>query len=81
MFETFRNALAAAVIDPPESLVLKVARSITPKDAPIVAAALQAQAQYLATYDRKHLLSQKELIKSHFGITVALPDEVIGQMG
>src|SRR3990172_12129627 len=70
-FERFRSALSAAITDPPVSLVLQVAEVVIPKDAPIVAAAIAAQARYLATYDRKHLLQKKEEIKAHYGLIVA----------
>ena len=47
------------------------------KDAPIVAAAVHAGAHYLATYDRRHLLSQAEQIRAHFRIATMTPDEVL----
>ncbi len=64
-------------VDPSESFVREVARSVEPKDAPIVAAAVQAQADFLATWDRKHLLSQKEQIEAAFPITIVTPDRVL----
>ena len=80
-FEIFRAALSAAITDPPVSSVLQVAQVVIPKDAPIVAAAIAAQATYLATYDRKHLLQKKEEIKAHYGLIVATPDEVLAAEG
>lgn len=76
-FEVFRQALPAQHGDPPKSLVLRVARVVELKDAPIVAAALRARAHQVATYDRKHLLSQREQIQTPFGIIVATPDEIL----
>jgi predicted nucleic acid-binding protein len=76
-FEGFRAALTAAVVDPPVALVRRVAGVVAPKDAPIVAAALEAGAAYLASYDRKHLLRQREAIKAEFGLIVATPDEIL----
>jgi predicted nucleic acid-binding protein len=62
----------------PSGLVITVAQTIAAKDAPIVAAALAAQADYLASYDRKHLLSQAAQIQSSFHLTVTTPDRIIG---
>lgn len=76
-FQVLREALAGEYCDPSSPLVLNVARIVVLKDAPIVAAALHAEADYLATYDWKHLLSQKESIKTNFGIIVATPDEIL----
>ncbi len=64
-------------VEPVNAVVLKVAKIIEAKDAPIVAAAIAAQAEYLATYDRKHLLVKKTEIKGTFGIIVATPDEIL----
>jgi predicted nucleic acid-binding protein len=63
--------------DPPGALILAVARVIEPKDAPIVAGAISAGADFLATYDRAHLLTQAELIHDHFGLEVATPHDVL----
>ena len=61
------------MIDPPPSLIDDIAKNVEPKDAPIVAAAVAAQADYLVTYDRHHLLSQAEVIRRHYGIEVVVP--------
>ncbi|MCL5960603.1 MAG: PIN domain-containing protein [Chloroflexi bacterium] len=79
-FHLLRESLPVEVTNPPKTLVLRVAKSVTPKDAPIVAAALKAGAQYLATYDQRHLLSQKEAVKADFGIIVATPDEILKRL-
>ncbi|TAK33909.1 MAG: PIN domain-containing protein [Chloroflexota bacterium] len=76
-FEVFQATLLAAIIDPAPALVLEVAEVVNPKDAPIVAAAIAAQATYLATYDRKHLLGKKDEINTSFGLLVAIPDDVL----
>jgi predicted nucleic acid-binding protein len=47
------------------------------KDAPIIAAARAAQASFVATYDRKDLLSSRQEILAAFGVTVATPDEIL----
>ena len=64
-------------VDPPPSLVRRVAAEIALKDAPIVAGALHASARFLATYDRKHLLSHAVSIDAKFGIVVSTPNEIL----
>lgn len=78
-FARLRPLLEPFVVDPPAALVQRVAERIEPKDAPIVAAALAAGALYLATYDRRHLLSQAALIQATYHLTVATPDQILGQ--
>ena len=68
------------VIDPPPRLIRQVAIDIALKDAPIVAGARHAGAKFVATYDRKHLLSQATLIQARFGIIVGTPEFVLGSV-
>ncbi len=76
-FYDFRESLLAKSVKPTQIQVLEAAKQIEPKDAPIIAGAIQAKADFLATYDRKHLLQQKEKIKSIFHLLVVTPDEVV----
>ncbi|MBI2305301.1 MAG: PIN domain-containing protein [Chloroflexi bacterium] len=76
-FQLLREVLDVDVSVPSKSLVLRVANVVKLKDAPIVAGAIRARAEYLATYDRKHLLSPKEAIKMRFGIIAATPDDIL----
>jgi predicted nucleic acid-binding protein len=46
------------------------------KDAPIIAAARKAQAEYLVTYDRKHLIDPPEVAEKS-GLTIVTPDVVV----
>lgn len=64
-------------VTPTQAAVEQAAETIELKDAAIVAAAVAAQAKYLATYDRKHLLAKKAEIQETFSIVVATPDEII----
>jgi predicted nucleic acid-binding protein len=48
-FETFLALELVHVVDPPASLVRQVATDIALKDAPIVAAAIHAETQFLAS--------------------------------
>jgi predicted nucleic acid-binding protein len=77
LFIQFRGFLSGTLADPSDQLVIQVARVIAAKDAPIVAAAVSAGSAYLATYDRKHLLRQKEQIEALYGISVVTPDVVV----
>lgn len=72
-FTIFRQVFTPSIVEPPEALVLKVAAVVAMKDAPIVAGALQARADYLVTFDRRHLIWEAEPIKAHFGLTVTTP--------
>ncbi len=47
------------------------------KDAPIVAAAAFANADYLATYDRRHLLAKRAEIEQAYGMLAMTPDEIL----
>ena len=76
-FQAVQAAAMAQVVNPPTSLVQRVARVVAVKDAPIVAGAITAKATYLATYDRKHLLRQASVIQAHFGITATTPDAIL----
>ena len=58
-------------------MVIDVARIIELKDAPIVAGAIMLGAPYLASYDRRHLHSQRAVIFQHWGIRVATPEEIL----
>ena len=77
LFAVVRESLEGDLVDPPGDLVVEVAKVVEPKDAPIVAAALVAQAWYLATYDRKHLLRQKEQIEAEYPIRIMMPSEIV----
>ena len=68
-------------VTPTQAAVEQAAETIELKDAAIVAAAVTAQAKYLATYDRKHLLAKKAEIQETFSIVVATPDEIIAVLG
>ena len=73
----YRDALVSKVINPSMKVVKEVAKVVEPKDAPIVAAAIEASALYLASYDQRHLLGQKEQIWDTFGVIVLTPIEVL----
>lgn len=69
------------LVDPAQEMIDQVAQAIEPKDAAVVAGAIVAQAQYLMTYDRRHLLSQVELIRRLYQVEIVLPGTALRQMG
>lgn len=75
--QLFLETLNPEVVSPNKSLVMKASEVVELKDAPIVAGAVAAQADYLVSFDRKHLLKQKLEIKEKFKIKVVTPDEVV----
>lgn len=75
-----RDILALEKVEPSRTQVLRAAKVVDVKDAPIVAGALRAAADYLATYDRRHLLALGPEIFSAFGVGVATPDEVLREV-
>ena len=76
-FAAFRQLLAGHIVNPTKTQVLRAAAVVELKDAPIVAGAVRARARYLATYDRRHLLSRRAEIEAAFGIVVATPDDIL----
>ena len=53
------------------------ARWCSRKDAPIVAAAIRARADYLATHDLKTLLRYKDEVLARLGVRLVQPHEVL----
>ncbi len=79
-FQRLQAALPYRLITPSNELVHEAARIVVIKDAPIVAGAHTARADFLATYDRKDLLSRKQEIHEAFGLTVATPQEILASL-
>lgn len=75
--QLFLEALNPEVVSPSKSLVLKAAKVVDLKDAPIVAGAVSGKADYLVSYDQKHLLRHKDEIQANFKIKVVTPDKII----
>lgn len=76
-FLLLRETLPLKTVSPSNHLVKEVAQAVELKDAPIVAGALKAQADYLVSYDRKHLLKQAGRIRDTFNVVVVTPDKVL----
>ncbi len=77
VLQLFLEALNPEIVIPTKALVSKVSKVVELKDAPIVAGAILAKADYLVSFDRKHLLHQKQEIKLHFTVKVVTPDELV----
>lgn len=64
------------VVDVSREEVLAAAEYTVLKDAPVVAAAVKADCDYLVTYDRKHLLNPPE-VTQRSGLAIVTPDLVV----
>lgn len=69
------------VVDAADDLVAEVARVIEPKNAAIVAGAITAQADFLVTYDRRHILRQAALIWQLHRIETLFPGVMLDLLG
>jgi hypothetical protein len=78
VFHTLREVLVAQQVEPTQAQLQEVIDSgiVALKDAPIVAGAIRAEADYLASHDERHLLRRSEEIKARFGVNVVPPHEV-----
>jgi putative PIN family toxin of toxin-antitoxin system len=65
------------IVEPLPELVTDVERQIEPKDAAIVAGAIAAQADYLVSYDRHHLLSQVDAIRGLYKLETVEPRDLL----
>jgi uncharacterized protein len=76
-FMVLVDLLPPFITNPTKVQVLKAAQIVHLKDAPIVAAAVKANADYLATHDVKHLLSHAQAIADAYAITVLTPADLL----
>jgi uncharacterized protein len=76
-FTIIADLLALSVTRPTKADVRKAAQIVHLKDAPIVAAAAKANADYLATHDVKHLVTHAQAIDQAYGITVLTPADLL----
>jgi predicted nucleic acid-binding protein len=76
-FAILADLLSPFITNPTKAQVLKAAQIVHLKDAPIVAAAVKANADYLATHDVKHLLSHAQAIADAYVITVLTPADLL----
>jgi uncharacterized protein len=76
-FAILADLFSPFITNPTKADVRKAAQIVHLKDAPIVAAAAKAKADYLATHDVKHLLSHAQAIEAAYGITVLAPANLL----
>ena len=75
-FRQFIQNLAPVMVeDPPIKTVDKAAALVARKDAAILAAAIEAKADYLITLDKKHFLKKK--VQPNFSIEVCSPADFL----
>jgi putative PIN family toxin of toxin-antitoxin system len=64
-FRAFLNATPVTIVPTPEERVLeRYTEAIHPKDVPILAAAVEANVDYLVTLDRRHFLNRAVFSKA-----------------
>jgi predicted nucleic acid-binding protein len=78
-FERFTTAVPFEFIRPSREEVQAAAAYTALKDAPIVAAARQARADYLCTLDRRHLLDVPE-VSDRSGLIIVLPETLLANI-
>lgn len=77
IFQQLMQLVEPVIVDDPATeAVREVEEYVVAKDAPIVAAAISVQPDYLVTYDRKHLLDPPE-VAQRSGLTIVTPDIVV----
>ena len=77
LFRQLMQLIDPIVIADPTAAAVRAAEAyVVAKDAPIVAAAIAAQPDYLVTYDRKHLLEPPEVAQKS-GLPIVTPDVIV----
>ncbi len=75
-FRRFIQNLAPLMVeDPPAKIVEKAASLVARKDAAILAAATEAEVDYLITLDRKHFLRKR--VRHHIPVKLCTPAEFL----
>jgi len=74
--ELFWDTVPFDVVNPTKRQVRAAVAYTALKDAPIVAAAMRAEVDYLVSFDRKHLVGRPE-IEQHSGLRILLPGELL----
>jgi predicted nucleic acid-binding protein len=79
-FTGLADLFSPFITNPTKADVFKAAQLVHLKDASIVAAAAKSKADYLATYDVKHLLTHAQVIAKAYGITVLSPADLLRRL-
>ena len=76
-YQALMNSVAFTIVaDPSKEEVLAAYAYTVLKDAPIIAAAINAHPDYFVTYDRKDLLDKPEVAEKS-GLKIVTPDVVV----
>jgi predicted nucleic acid-binding protein len=75
----FLELIFEIVPSPPKEAVWAAEKYVVQKDAFIVAAAILAKVDYLATFDRKHLINPPEVSKNS-GLNIETPGGILNQI-
>jgi predicted nucleic acid-binding protein len=78
-FHQFLDAVSFGFVRPTKQQVLQAAAYIALKDAPIVAAAKRAQADYLVSLDRRHLVGLPDVAQKS-GLNIVLPKQLLEEI-
>jgi putative PIN family toxin of toxin-antitoxin system len=77
VFKQLLTLIEPEIVDSPaKETVWEIEQYVAQKDAPIIAAAIAAQPDYLVTYDRKDLLDKPEVAEKS-GLQIVTPDVVV----
>jgi predicted nucleic acid-binding protein len=76
-FTILADLFSPFITNPTKAEIRKAAQIVHLKDAPIVAAAAKAKADYLVTHDVKHLLTHAQAIERAYGVAVLTPADVL----
>jgi len=80
LLRIFLAALDPEIVpSPPAERVAEAAQYVAQKDAIIIAPAIQARPDYVATCDRKHLLDPPE-VAAKSGLKIVTPDIVVHEI-
>jgi predicted nucleic acid-binding protein len=75
-FEQIKTLVYFETVQPDQTAVEAAAQYTVQKDAPVVAAAIFGDCDYLTTYDRKHLINPAE-VAAESGLRIVTPDKIL----
>lgn len=73
------DLLEPEMVQPSQEEVRGAQEYVVAKDAPIVAAAIASEVDFLVTYDRRDLLDPPQ-VAQHSGLAIVTPDIVVNQL-
>ena len=79
VFHQYVDSVPFEIVRATERQVRQAAQYTEEKDAPIVAAAIRARVDYLATLDRKHLVGVA-VVAERSGLKIVLPEALLGEI-